>query len=126
MKTKDVASDSEPVADAGTNGNGHNHTPSQREAASQTAYDAGVASGREAGYRQGYQAGFADGFKQTQGISEPSTAAGAKSKASEGRAKRLRGLPCAHCGVALFSDETFCRSCGTPKTIQANRSKQPS
>jgi hypothetical protein len=126
MKTKEAALDSELEAGAGTNGNGQNHTLTEREASSQSAYEAGLASGREAGYRQGYQAGFADGYKQTQGVVETSTAAGAKAKAGEGRAKRLRGLPCAHCGVSLFSDETFCRSCGTPKSTQASRSKQPS
>jgi len=126
MKTKDVAYDTELEAGAGTNGNGQDHMLKEGEVSAQSAYDAGLARGLEAGYRQGYQAGFADGLKQPQGVAETSSAPGAKTKAGEGRAKRLRGLPCAHCGVSLFSDETFCRCCGTPKSTQASRSKQPS
>jgi len=126
MKTKDVALDTELEAGADINGNGQSHTLSDHQASSQSAYAAGMARGLEAGYRQGYQAGFADGLKQTQGIPETPTGANTKLKAGEGRAKRLRGLPCSHCGVSLFSDETFCRSCGTPKSKQASRSKQPS
>lgn len=126
MKTKDVAFDTELEAGAGTNGNGQDRMLTEREASAQPSYDAGLARGLEAGYRQGYQAGFADGIKQTQGVAEPSAAPAGKMKAGEGRAKRLRGLPCAHCGVSLFSDETFCRCCGTPKSTKASRSKQPS
>jgi hypothetical protein len=126
MKMNEVAFDSELVADAGSNGNGHNHTLPQRRDSNQAGYEAGLASGREAGYREGYQAGFADGIKQTQGNADNSMSAAPKTKGADGCLIRLRGLPCAHCGVSLFSDETSCRCCGTPKAARAEQSEKPS
>jgi len=126
MKINEVVFDSGVVADPASNGNGHSHPAPQQDDFYQAAYDEGLAHGREAGYRQGYQAGFADGFKQAQGDSGQSTTAGAAAKTPDGRLKRLRGLPCAHCGASVYSDETSCRCCGTPKGERVMRNEQPS
>jgi hypothetical protein len=124
MKMNEVAFDSGLGADAGSNGNGH--TLPQRKESNQAGYEAGLAIGREDGYRQGYQAGFADGIKHTPGNADNSMSAAPKTKGADGCLKRLRGLPCAHCGVSLFSDETSCRCCGTPKAARAEQSEKPS
>ena len=118
MKINEAAFGSELVVELGANGNGHGRAQSTHDERYQAAFKAGLASGQEAGYRQGYQAGFADGLKQTAPESPTTeTGAGATSKVKnvDGRAKRLRGLPCVECGVSMYSDETTCRCCGTVK-----------
>jgi hypothetical protein len=101
------------------NGNGHIHTPKQREDSYRSAYEAGLASGKEAGYRRGYREGFSDCCQ----LGNPASGAAATSQTSTGASKqaaakcgiRLRGLPCANCGCASYSDEVQCPCCKTPK-----------
>ncbi len=127
MKMNEVTFGTELVVEAGKNGNGHSHSPAPGEDSYQAAYEAGVATGREAAYRAGYQAGFADGFKPSQeGAGNAASAASPGPKKINGILKRLRGLPCTHCGVSMYSDESSCRCCGTPKAAQTERMEQPS
>jgi hypothetical protein len=92
----------------------HNESPYQ------LAYEAGLASGREAGYQRGYREGFSDGLKL--GIPANGAAGSAdkpsalSKKSTDKRTVRLRCLPCANCGCALYTDEIQCSCCGTPKT----------
>ena len=124
MKMNEAAFGSELAVEAGKNGNGHSHT--HREDSYPAAHAAGVTSGQEAAFRQGYQAGFADGFKQTVEGAGETAAAAPKAKNVDGRMKRLRGLPCAECGVSMYSDESSCRCCGTPKGARAKDTEKPS
>jgi hypothetical protein len=114
MGMNEAAFDSGMVDEPGSNGNGQSNTLQQREDSYQAAYDAGLASGREAAYREGYQAGFADGFKQTLGSDRAPASAAAKTKTADDLVQRLKGLPCPHCGISSFTDETHCPCCRTP------------
>jgi hypothetical protein len=49
-----------------------------------------------------------------------------KAKNVDGRAKRLRGLPCVECGVSMYSDETTCRCCGTAKAARHEQMEKAS
>jgi hypothetical protein len=124
MKINEAAFGSELAVEAGKNGNGHSHT--HREDSYPAAHAAGATSGQEAAFRQGYQAGFADGIKHTQEDAGTATNAAPSAKKVNGILKRLRGLPCAECGVSMFSDESCCRCCGTPKGARGERNEKPS
>ncbi|HLJ23802.1 MAG TPA: hypothetical protein VKT71_06810 [Candidatus Acidoferrales bacterium] len=125
MKMNETAFGSELAVEAGKNGNGHSHT--HREDSYPATRAAGVTSEQEAAFRLGYQAGFADGFKQTQADTAHTTSAAPRAKNADGRLKRLRGLPCAECGVSMYSDESCCSCCGTPKGARAkDRTEKPS
>src|ERR1700680_2365542 len=119
MDMNEAISVSEMLDQQPNKGNGSIHKLKQREDSYQAAYEAGLASGREAGYRRGYRGGFSDGYKMRTpaggAASTPETSTGASKRAAANRAGRLRGLPCANCGCASYSDETQCPSCRTPK-----------
>ena len=124
-----IAFDPALLAETSTNGNGHNHAPAHHGDSYQAAFAAGAASAHEAAFREGYQAGFAAGFAQAQQESAPnstSTSAAPRGKTADGLLKRLRGLPCAQCGVSMYSDESICRCCGTTKAARAERSGKSS
>jgi len=101
------------------NSNNHIHTLKQHVDSYQSAYEAGLASGKEAGYRRGYREGFSDCRQlgnPTPGAAATShTSADASKVATANCAGRLRGLPCANCGCASYSDEVQCPCCKTPK-----------
>jgi hypothetical protein len=96
------------------------HALKQPEDSYHSAFEAGLARGKEAGYRLGYREGFSDGSE----LRNPASGAAVTSHASKGAPKetvgncaiRLRGLPCANCGCVSYSDEVQCPRCGTPKS----------
>ena len=101
------------------NGNGHIHTLKQREDSCQSAYEAGLASGKEAEYRRGYREGFSDccqlGNPAPGAATTSHTSADASEESAANSPTRLRGLPCANCGCGSYSDEIQCPCCKTPK-----------
>ena len=120
MNTTEAASVSQLLDQPLTNGNGNVHTLKAREdSLFQSAYQAGLAAGLEAGYRRGYREGFSDGRKLDNvahgATTAQSLATGLAKRNSATRETRLRGLPCANCGCASYSDEAQCPGCGTSK-----------
>jgi hypothetical protein len=101
------------------NGNGHIYTLKQREDSCQSAYEAGLASGKEAEYRRGYREGFSDcsqlGNPAPGAAATSHTSAEASKEAAAKCPTRLKGFPCANCGCGSFSDEVQCPCCKTPK-----------
>lgn len=75
----------------------------------QAGYEAGYASGREAGYRQR----CAEGSREARPHGTPKTevASEAGTSAASNRRRGLLGLPCEHCAIFLYSDETQCPHC---------------
>jgi hypothetical protein len=128
MDMTEATSISEKLDQEPNNGNGHIHTLKQREDSSQSAYEAGLASGNEAGYRRGYRNGFSDHSKlgdPAHGAAAPlPTSIGAFKEAAANRAIRLRRLPCANCGCASYTDEVQCPCCETPKARAVGVSPQ--
>ena len=101
------------------NGNRHIYTLKQREDSCQSAYEAGLATGKEAEYRRGYREGWSDCCKL--GSPAPGAAAASRTSAEASKeaaancATRLKGFPCANCGCGSYSDEVQCPCCKTPK-----------
>jgi hypothetical protein len=126
MNTTEAISISEKLDQEPNNENGYIHTLKQREDSYQSVYEAGLSSGEEAGYRQGYREGFSDccqlanPAREADATSHNST--GAFKEAAVNRAIRLRGLPCANCGCASYTDEEQCPSYGTPKVRAVRQS----
>ena len=118
-KMDDVLNISEMLDLQPKNEHGQNRGPTQNYDSYESAYEAGLASGREAGYGQGYRAGFLDGYKLRNPAREkaatPHRTTAESNKSTAKSVTRLRGLPCAHCGRPTYNDELECASCGTPK-----------
>jgi hypothetical protein len=100
-------------------GNGHLHTLKHGEDSYQSAYEAGLAGGKEAAYRRGYREGFSDccqlGNPAPGAAATSHTSANASEKAAANCPTQLRGFPCANCGCSSYSDEMQCPCCKTPK-----------
>jgi HSP20 family molecular chaperone IbpA len=116
---------SEMVDQQPKNSNRRIHTLKHPEYTYQSAYEARWASGTIAGYPRGYREGYSDGFKLgnlvNMAAAAPDTSTVATSPAAPEKAAanckvRLRRLPCENCGGCLYSDESQCPRCGTPKT----------
>ena len=128
MNTTKAISISEKLDQEPNNGNGYIHNLKDREDSYHSVYEAGLASGEEAGYRRGYREGFSDCCQ----LANPERAADATSHTSTGafkeaaanRAIRLRGLPCANCGCASYTDEVQCPSCRTTKACAVRESQR--
>jgi hypothetical protein len=123
MDTNEAIAVSEMVDRQPNNDNGHILTLKRRDVSYQSAYEAGLASGKEVGYQRGYREGFSDGCKLGNPASGTTATAdmpiAVSKKSADKRASRLRGLPCANCGCASYSDEAQCPCCGTPKAPAA-------
>jgi hypothetical protein len=80
----------------------------------QAGYEAGFASGHEAGYRQGFEAGFGNGRRQRNDVATPAAVENAPENAAAVKS-RLFGLPCTKCRRLMYSDESRCPYCKTPR-----------
>ncbi len=124
METTETTYVPELFGEQPKNGNGNVHMLKPREDGTYlSAYQAGLAVGKEEGYRRGYREGFSDGSKlgnPTRPAAMPRFAPTmpAREPAAVGPA-RLRGLPCAKCRCASYTDEVKCPACGTPKASAA-------
>ena len=104
------------------NSKGYGCTLEQLDDSCQSAYEAGLAEGREAAFQQGYQAGFMDGCEQH--FAKAPSKAAAKRPSAETRGSRLKGFPCAKCGCSSYSDETECPRCRAPKAVRGEEEPQ--
>ena len=123
MKTNEKIDTALPLAMPVSKGDGLSSMPEAFAGVFQAGFEAGYNSGRDAGYQKGFGEGYAAAHQGPTNGAAVTSAADAKTAPKRGPRRMLLGMPCAKCGIYLYSEETNCPGCGLART-KAERANQ--